>query len=239
MSAGARYNTMETLVRAIGALACVMSVLGVVVMVVGAMSPKLETNLPRGLKSPTLAIEFAQPGEVDGILGERKGGDSPMRIKLRRALYGDYFFIAIYWLLFAGMSALLVQRGPSWAVWGGVVAAVCATSGAIFDVVENLSIAALLDAAVVQPEMVRNVASAGFGKWLLVSLSTLILSLVFLRRDWLVLLGALFFVIGLIGIYGILRDPRFVEWSFRLSLAGVVVVAIFFTGWRRKVLDQF
>lgn len=230
---------METLVRAIGALACVMSVLGVVVIVTEAMSPKLETKLPRGLKSPTLAIEFAQPNEVDGILGERNGGDSPMRQKLRRALYGDYCFIAMYWFLFAGLSALLIRRGPAWAVWAGVVAAVCATSAAIFDVVENLSIAALLDAAVVQPEMVRNVASAGFGKWLLVSISTLILSLVFLRRDWLVLLGAFFFVVGLIGLYGILRDPRFVEWSFRLSFGGILFVAILFTGWPRKVLDQF
>lgn len=140
------------------------------------MSLKLETKLPRGLKSPGLAIEFAQPNEIDGILGKRDAGDSPMRQKLRKALYGDYFFIAMYWLLFAGMSALLVQRGPTWAVWG-VIAGVCATSAAIFDVVENLFIAALLDAAVVQPEMVRNVASAGFGKWLLDSISTLILSL--------------------------------------------------------------
>lgn len=230
---------METLVRAIGALACVMSVLGVMVIVAEAMSPKLEAKLPRGLKSPTLAIEFARPDEVDGILGERKDGDSPMRQKIRRSLYGDYGFIAMYWLLFAGMSALLVLRGPTWAVFAGVVAAACATSAAIFDVVENLSIAALLDAAVVQPEMVRNVASAGFGKWLLVSLSTLILSLVFLRRDWLILLGAFFLVIGLIGLYGILRDPRFVEWSFRLSFGGILLVAIFFTGWPRKVLNQF
>ncbi len=222
---------METLVRAIGALASVMSVLGILVFVT---SPKLETKLPRGLKSPGLAIEFAQLSEIERMLD-----DANMRDQIRKGLHYDYSFIAMYWLLFAGMSALLAGRTPSWAVWAGVIAAVCATGAAIFDVVENLSIAALLDAAKIQPEMVRNVASAGFGKWLLVSLSTLILSLVFLRRDWLVLLGGLYLLVAVMGIYGLLRNPRFVEWSFLLNFVGLVVVAIVFSGWPRKILDQW
>jgi hypothetical protein len=229
---------MVTLVRAIGALASVMIVLGVVVLVRQVTSPKLKTTLPLGLKSPGLAIEFATVEQIEQMLGERAGADSPMRKQLRQGLYGDYCFIAMYWLLFAGMSALLATRSHSWAVWAGVLAAVCATSAAIFDVVENLSIAALLDAAEIQAEMVRNVASAGFGKWLLVSLSTLILSLVFLRRDWLVVLGALYFLIALMGIYGLLRDPRFVEWSFLLNFVGLLAVAVVFSAWPQKVLER-
>jgi hypothetical protein len=225
---------METLVRAIGALASVMFVLGVVVFV---RSPKLDQELPLGLKSPGLAIEFASLSEISAMLGKRKDGDSLMRKQIRQGLYGDYCFIAMYWLLFAGMSALLAGRSHSWAVWAGVVAAVCATSAAIFDVVENLNIAAMLDAVDIPPEMVRNVASAGFGKWLLVSLATLILSLVFLRRDWLVLIGGLYLLIGVIGLYGLLRNPRLVELSFLLNFLGLLVVAIFFSGWPQKVLD--
>lgn len=229
---------METLVRAIGALASVMIVLGVAVFVKQMMSPKVETKLPLGLKSPALAIEFARLSDVGDMLGERVGGDSPMRKQLRQGLYGDYGFIAMYWLLFAGMSALLAGRSHAWAVWAAVVAAVCATSAAVFDVVENLSIAALLDAAEVQPEMVRNVASAGFGKWLLISLATLILSLVFFRRDWLMLLGALYFLIAVMGIYGLLRNPRFVEWSFLLNFVGLLVVGVVFSAWPQKVLER-
>lgn len=229
---------METLVRAIGALASVMILLGVVVLVRQVTSPKLGTELPFGLKSPGLAIEFAKLDQIEAILGERAGGDSPIRKQLRQGLYGDYCFIAMYWLLFAGMSALLAGRSHSWAVWAGVVAAVCATSAAVFDVVENLSMAALLDAAEIQADMVRNVASAGFGKWLLVSVSTLILSLVFLRRDWLALLGALYFLIGVIGIYGLLRSPRFVELSFGLNFVGLLVVAVLFSAWPQKVLER-
>lgn len=227
---------METLVRAIGALASVMSVLGIVVLVT---SPKSATTLPRGLKSPGLAIEFAQFSDVAGILGERKNGDSPMRQQIRRGLYGDYCFIAMYWLLFAGMSALLAGRSYRWAVWAGVIAAVCATGAAIFDVVENLSIATLLDAVEIKTDMVRNVVSAGFGKWLLISLSTLILSLVFLRRDWIALLGVLYFFIAILGLIGLLSDrPRLVELSFLLNLAGLVGVALVFTGWPGKVLEK-
>ena len=47
---------METLVRAIGALACVMSILGVVMVVAQKITPKVDTKLPFGLTSPGLAI---------------------------------------------------------------------------------------------------------------------------------------------------------------------------------------
>lgn len=235
----AKEGTMETLVRAIGALSCVMILLSGVVLVRQVTRPKREVELPRGLKSPGLAIEFAKLSEVTDILGQRDAdGDSPMRKQIRDGLYADYCFIAMYWLLFAGMSVLLAGRSQPWAPWAAVAAAVCATSAAVFDIVENIHIAALLDAAEIKADMVRNVASAGFGKWLFVSLSTLILSLVFLRRDWLALLGALYFLIAIIGVYGLLRDPRFVEWSFLLNFVGLLVVAVVFSAWPQKVLER-
>jgi len=229
---------MATLVRAIGALASVMFVLGVVVLIKQATGPKTAATLPLGLKSPGLAIEFAEFDKIKGFLGELVNGDSPMRQKIRQGLYGDYVFIAMYWLLFAGMSALLIGRNHAWAVVAGVIAAVCATGAAIFDVVENLSTAALLDAAEIQPALVRNVVSAGFGKWFLLFLATLILSLVFLRKDWLALLGVLYILIAVIGIYGLRRDPRFVERAFTLYFVGVLVIAIVFSLWPQKVLER-
>ena len=230
---------MQTLVRAIATLATVMSVLGIALLINQAFAPKLDVNLPRGVSSPGLAIEFASSlDDVKTILGERRDQDS-MREKIRKALYGDYLFIAMYWLLFVGLSALLIVSGRSWAMWAGVIAAVCAMSAAIFDVVENLSIAALIDAAEVRNEMIRNVASAGFGKWLSVFVATLIISLLFARRNWLALLGVLFLLIGVLGIYGLLQNqPRLVELAFRLYFLGVIAVAIVFTFFRRKILEQ-
>ena len=230
---------MQTLVRAISTLAIVMSVLGTVGLISRAFTPKSDVKLPRDVQSPGLAIEFAHLDEVKSMLGEARDGDS-MREKMRAALYKDYLFIAMYWLLFVGMSTLLIVSGRTWAMSAGVIAAVCATSAAIFDVVENLSIAALLDAAEIRNEMVRNVASAGFGKWLLVFLATLIISLLFIRRDWVVLLGVLYLLIGVLGIYGLLRNqPRLVELAFGLYFVGVIGVAIVFTFFPRKILDQF
>jgi hypothetical protein len=224
---------METLVRAIGALAGVMFVLAVVAIV---RSPKPETEIPLNLHMPALAITFAPLSDIKGFLGPR---DSTMRKQIRKGLNGDYVFIAMYWLLFVGMSALLAGRNHRWAVLAGIVAAVCATSAAIFDVVENLRTAALVDAIDIQQWQVSNVAFAGFGKWLLISLATIVLSFVFVRRDWLVLLAALYLLIGLTGLYGLLlRHPRFVELSFALNLVGLPVVAIVFSFFPQKILQQ-
>jgi hypothetical protein len=230
---------MLTLVRAIGALASVMVMFAFVGFVMQKTNPPPVTQLPHGLTRPALAIEFAVLSEIDGILGQRDAaGDSPMRSQLRNGLYGDYFFIAMYWLLFAGMSALLATRNHRWAVWAGVVAALCATGAAIFDVVENLSIAAVLDAREVQAFMVRNVSAAGFGKWILVSIAVLVLSLVFLRRNWFALLCGLYLLIGILGIYGLLVNPRLVELSLLLLLASVLAVAVIFSVWPQKVLER-
>src|SRR5215216_4645773 len=126
---------MKILVRAIGALAAVMFVVAVVAILT---TPKLK-KIPLGLHMPALAIGFAPFNEIESFLGPHD-----VRNQIRKGLYGDYFFIAMYWLLFVGMSALLATRSHAWAVWAGVVAAACATSAATFDVVENLRTGALL-----------------------------------------------------------------------------------------------
>ena len=227
---------METLVRAIGALACLMAVLGAVAIVQGL---KGATRLPpHGLLMPALAIEFA-PGvrEVEELLGAN-GRDDGLRAQMRKGLYGDYLFIAMYWLLLVLMSVLLGLRGGRWAVWAAVVAVVCATGAAIFDLVENLSIASLLDAAAIDAKMVRNVASAGFGKWLLISVSMAALATLFLRGDWLALLGVLHFLVAVGFTYGLLRSPRVVEWAFLLNFVGVLAVGVIFSLWPRLVLSR-
>lgn len=233
---------METLVRVIGALAGLIVLLAVAALIGQAASPKSAGGgtLPHGLSAPALAMGFVGHEEVEAFLGVRDSdGDSAMRKQIRRGVYGDYVFIAMYWLLLMTMSALLALRRGVWAVWAGAAAAVCSTSAALFDVVENLSISVVLDATpLIQASEVRNVAAAGFGKWLSVSLSTLILSLVFLRRDWLALLGALYVLIAVGCVYGLLRNPRLVELSFLLNFAGLLAVAFVFSTWPQKVLRR-
>lgn len=232
---------METLVRAIGALAGVMFVLAGVLVVLAVVAivrgQKPETEIPLNLHMPALAITFAPLSDIQNFLGTER--DSDMREQIRKGLQVDYCFIAMYWLLFVGMSVLLAGRSHRWAVWAGVIAVVCATSAAIFDVVENLSTTVLVDTLDIQQWQVSNVASAGFGKWLLISLATIVLSLVFVRRDWLVLLAALYLLIGVTGLYGLLlRQPRCVELSFGLNLVGLPVVAFVFSFCPQKILEH-
>jgi hypothetical protein len=227
---------MQILVRAIGVLAGVMFLLALPVLWALVKGPKPERPIPLDLHMPALAITFAPLKDIQDFLGAR---DSTIRQHIRKGLTGDYFFIAMYWLLFVGMSALLAARNYRGAVLAGIVAAVCATSAAIVDVLENRRTATLLDALKIQPDLVSGVASAGFGKWLLISLSTLVLSLVFFRSDWLVLMAVLYVLIGGTCIFGLLwNKPQLVEWSFLLNLVGLPVVAIVFGFFPKMILEH-
>lgn len=232
---------MEILVRAAGAVASLMVALVVVALVAQALAPKPAGRgpLPKGLHMAALAMEFVTDvGEVNAFLGAGDVGDPrSTRAALRRGLYGDYLFIAMYWLLFLLMSAVLAGRPARWAVWVGAAAAVCATATAVFDVVENLSMAALVGADEVTPRLVADVASAGFGKWLLFALTTLLLSPVFLRGGWLAALFALFLAVGLLCLAGLLgKRPLLVEIAFALTFAGLVPLALVFSLWPHRVV---
>ena len=233
---------METLIRSIGVLACIMLLIVIWAIIKQARTPKPEGagSVPKNLRMPALAMGFVDDEkEVTDFLGARPVSDTgSMRAQLRTSLYGDYLFIAMYWLLFAGLCVLLITRGPKWAMWVGVAAAVCATGAAIFDVIENLRMAALLEATEINSALVRDVASANLGKWLFFAFATLLLSLLFLRRNWLVVLFGLYIVVGLLCLGGLLgKKPSLVEWAFSLTALALVPLALVFTFWPQKVLE--
>jgi hypothetical protein len=244
---------METLVRAVGALACLMIALVAASVVAGRFAPEDERRASgelAGIKNmPALAMEFVEDAsEVERFLGARDAeGDSAMRRKIRRALAWDNVFIAAYWLLFAGLCALLAGRAGArgGAVWLAVFAALCVTAAAVSDTVENARTAALLDAAAVTGPLLGGVAAASFQKWLLISLATLALSPVFLwggDRYALVTGGGLFLLYVLIGaltLWGIFGGrPRLVMTAFGLNFVGVLVVAVVFGAWPRWVVAR-
>lgn len=238
--------------RGVGVLACLMIALGVAAAVAEAFAPaderRAEGELAGIRNMPALAMEFVgDGGEVERFLGARDAdGDSAMRRKLRRSLAWDNVFIAAYWLLFTGLAALLAQRvGARAALWLAVFAAVCATGAAISDTVENARTAALLDAASVTKLMLKGVAAASFEKWLLVGLATLVLSPVFLWRGerWSVVAGGglflLYLTVGVLTLAGILGgSARLVLTAFGLNFIGVVVIAVLFNVWPRRVAGR-
>jgi hypothetical protein len=92
---------------------------------------------------------------------------------------------------------------------------------------------------------VRNVASAGFEKWLLVALATLALSAVFLWRGgaWATWVGGglflLYLSVGALTLWGLLGSrPKLVAAGFGLSFVGVAVIALVFTRWPAWVAER-
>lgn len=225
---------METLTHAVGTLAFLIALLGAVPLL--TTLTKGRRLPPHGLLMPALAIEFARDvAGVEALFTQPDGGRA-LREQIRKGLYGDYVFIAMYWLLLNGLSVLLAMRGGRLALIAAVVAAVSATATAIFDVVENLSLAALLDAQSIEPHLVRNVAAAGLGKWLLISVSILALSPLFFLSGWLVPLGALNVLCAAGFTYGVLRSPRVVELAFLLNFIGTLATGIIFSFWRADAI---
>ena len=191
---------MTTVVRAVGALCCMLTILGAigfVSVIARTLTAHDEqafkfSGKARGLESmPALAMEFVDDErEVEAYLGARDAtGDSETRRSMRAALAADNVFIAFYWLLFMGLCALMAMHNfklylrGHWlrlGLWLAVFATVCATGAAISDTVENAHTAALLDAPAVTKALVRNVASASAEKWVLIALATLALSPLFI-----------------------------------------------------------
>lgn len=232
---------MEALVRAVGVLSF-LTLGGVALMVAASrFAPPDERGLSGGDKdNPVLAMEFMKgEEEVREFLGDRDAdGDSAMRRKIRRGLAWDDLFIATYWLLFAGLSLLLSQRGWTGgaSLWLAAFAALCGTGAAISDTVENARTLALLDAEKVTRPLHQTLAAASAEKWLLVGLATLALSFVFLWKGGAksLLVGGLLFLfyltVGVLMVRGVLAGSKgLITSAFVLYILGLIAVAPVFT----------
>jgi hypothetical protein len=228
---------METLVRAVGALSFLLVPFVLLVVFNFLRSKPLP---PHNVRMPGLAVEFVTaPADAEAMLGER-GTDSDRRGALREGLNADYVFIAAYWLLFMGTSVLLSQRdltltlGPARfnpSVWLAAAAALCATSAAIFDLVENFALARLYDAGEVTKPLLDATSGAGSWKWALSFAAIFLLSFTFLRPgfDAVLVLGILYLLAAVLGWVGLLYAPRLVELVFLIIAAGFVLLAVLFT----------
>jgi hypothetical protein len=146
---------------------------------------------------------------------------------MRKGIKGDFVFIAAYWLFFIALSALLVQRGLALGVWlalavafCAVLAAICATTAAQMDFLENLRLYALLDTPSDAPDTeiqrrIDDVRDAARFKFRLIFVATAALSPVFLwHAGW--------------WLFGLWRHRAAVDWAFFLMLFGVLAIAAAF-----------
>jgi hypothetical protein len=137
---------------------------------------------PRGVnvRMPALAMEFVRSDEdLPPVIGPSDDpATGPWREGLLRNIKFDYGFIVVYWLLFAGIAAVLARSGGRWAAWVAAAAVLCVTAAAACDVVENLRMTKVINAA----SLVENVATPGTLKWLFSFAAVGLLSTTFFGR---------------------------------------------------------
>lgn len=151
------------------------------------------TEYPRGFHGATLAMEFVQnPAQVDCIvaLGRRRLGPE---------LRADAVTVALYWSILGCLSLLAIRNGRNGRPglrWIGLLGGICATLGAVADLIENRGIGRLLAGAREQSaiDLVRH---AAYWKWGLLAAAFLLLAIFLFRRSaWSWLHGVLFVLAG-------------------------------------------
>lgn len=200
---------MESLLRLAASLTVAVVVIALYMSRVAQFQRK---SLPRGFRSPVLAIQLVHSrADIAAIVGDQ--GD-PDRRQMRRQQQLDHLLITAYWAAFVVMSVVLVQRSFPGAQYLGILAGLCATGAALSDVQENQAVLRVLAVPLVQTDesMVDVIRQAATRKWLLLFVAMALLSLVCIgRRDWataygtLCLLSGLSFllaaIIGLVGLW--------------------------------------
>lgn len=214
--------------RAFGAILLLL-VVAILALTLGGK--KSEAKNPDGApsKRPMMALEL--PEKLDDIknnVGDL--GDERRALMLKALALDSLLFIPSYTLFFLAMSWLLTQRRFSWSLWLGLIAGACGIGAALLDYMENARIRALLETSLAQTtqQMIDSTRYVSLSKWALSFIATGLLSSLFLwRRDWILLLGALYALTAIVGLLGLIFRPA-IGWSFGLMGAGTLfLIAVF------------
>lgn|GEM_PF-2848661 len=190
------------LVRVVGYFAWLLFAFALFVTVRTILRPRPQPESVK-VKMPALAMEFVETDEdLSQIIGAPDDPKTPAwRAGLLSDLKADYVFIVIYWLLYAGIAAVLAQSsGDGQRAWLALVAGLLATAAAVCDVVENLRMTKVIEAA----SVVERVAAPGFLKWLFIFLTVALLSATFFGRGgWVWLAGVVCLLVAGLGLAGL------------------------------------
>jgi hypothetical protein len=229
-------------VRLIGMLALLLGLSICALLATDFLSLKaINKSLPGDIYQTALALEMAQsPEEVSRIeqtVAETKdyavvaGGQTAVE-QSRRKLSGDvsldFIFVVLYTLINLAFCYWLSQRtlkSPRLAQGLGIVAAVFALTAAAFDIRENLLLFRVLGG---QPtiELIHQLSLATHIKWAAIFATLALLSLIFIRRQRLLMVIALLlWLAAAVGLYGLFSRAA-IQWAF--VLLGVSMVLI---GW--------
>jgi hypothetical protein len=214
------------LIRTIGVVTIIVIAI-VLTMVVTA--PHYQTsNRPSAFRAPVIALELVgSAAEGKAILDQTSGGAAA----ITRAMYFDFGFIAGYALLYVLISVLLARRNGPLAKYLAWVAATSGLASAGFDVVENLGILRLINAAPITEEMARNIRDASLIKWTLGFVTIALLAVTFhaltKRAAW---IGYAFTATAIVGLVALIFKPL-LPLSFVPILFGQVWLIIVCLKW--------
>jgi hypothetical protein len=130
---------------------------------------------------PGLAVQFARSvDDVEAVLGE---APSPDREVMRLKLYLDFAFIPAYVGLLVTLGRLCMAR-EGWSRTIGIAGAIFAVSAGMSDFRENLATLAILDVSIktTTEGMVRSIWMAAIAKWILLSVSIVLVAINIARR---------------------------------------------------------
>ena len=218
------------LTRGVGLLAFVMFAMVLFGFIWILLHPKPRPKLEgfHIVPMPALAMEFVETdAELHKVIGAPGDADQQrwdqIRDDLKAGLKIDYGFIALYWLLFVGIAAVLARGGGSWAVWVAAVVCLCATGAAISDVVENMRMGRVL----AEIKLVADVATPGFLKWLFSFSAVALLSFTFFGRDgWVWVAGAACMLIAGFGFLGLALIRQGVRQLWPVETAFVLILVL-------------
>jgi hypothetical protein len=179
-----------------------------------------------GFVNPGLAIQFARSAaDVERALHDVTAKDLLKSLKL-----DSQIFIPVYWTLLMVFSALLYRHQFAHAKWLGLAAGICATAAAACDYLENHRIKDMLTSPEINDATALGIRHASLLKWGLIFVAVALLATMFLwRRDWVMIVGALYLLAALIGIIGLFRNSL-IQWAFApmsLGMAGIGALLLF------------
>lgn len=228
-------NSVKVNVLTTGILAFAFTAIGIFLCMFVKYEFHPEPSL-RGFRSPIVALQFASsPKEFVSIVGDTH---STNRVVAQKSLTIDYVFITFYWLLFINMAVLLARRNFPGAFWLGIATGICITAAALFDVFENIHTSHIFPLSLTDNDnhMLLKIHYSSLAKWMLIFVTTFLVSSLFLwRNDWILCIGILFIVTTVIGLSGLRYNPT-IEWASLLMGVGIGLIAVVFTFCPKKFL---
>ena len=168
-------------------------------------------RLPHGFHARALALELVESTEDIKTI-EAVYPASVIRDELNLDLY---IFIPFYLILFLALGAWLSWSNIPYARLLGIAVAACVIVAALWDVIEDLQTFSVLRD--LNQTSVDSIRQAALIKWTMLSVMMLLMAVPFVwRGGWVLMIGILYGLTGVIGVLGVLWHHSLLEWYFAL-----------------------